>query len=253
MAPEDEIESAYRFLIADAFPFGRNAKIQLEHGGMDDSTDHYQSVTYWYGLPSACLALTDSFHVSDAADEAAHDYTSPGAQGIDTLTSRYEWGVDTLDGMQIYPATTDTGRHTTGTSELTLAIRPDNFGVLLRRKLDYGYPDQRALVFVADKAPGASFVLAGTWYLAGSNSSAFVDAPTETGVVAPTLETSDRRWRDDEFLLPSALTSGRDHIRVQLVFAPRSPEAPVAPGASPAPRAWSEYRYTAYSYVLPSL
>ena len=40
-AAEDAIESAYRFLLADALPFGKNARIQLEHGGMDDSTEHY--------------------------------------------------------------------------------------------------------------------------------------------------------------------------------------------------------------------
>ncbi len=253
---QDAIESAYRFLIADAFPFGKSARIQLEHGGTDDSTEHYRSVAYWYGRPGACLLMTDALHVSDAADEAAHGYTSPDASGVDTLTSRYEWGVDHVGATEIYPATTDTGRHTTGTSELTLAIRPDNHGVLLRRKLDYGFADQRALVYVADatpSTPAAAFALAGTWYLAGSNTCAFVDAPTETGVATPVVETSNRQWRDDEFILPAALTSGRDHVRVRIVFTPRSPVAPVAPGIAVGPRAWSEYRYTAYSYVIPEL
>jgi hypothetical protein len=159
--------------------------------------------------------------------------------------------VDHVDAGEVYPATTDTGRHTTGTTEFTVAVRPDNEGVLLRRKLDYGYPDQRATVFVADDAPGAAFAPAGTWYLAGSNTCAFVQAGTETGVAAPMVETSNRRWRDDEFLLSSALTHGRDRIRVRIVFTPASPELPVAPGVPVAARAWSEYRYTAYSYVRP--
>src|SRR5437764_9096421 len=30
---EDKIESAYRFLLADLMPFGKNARICLEHGG----------------------------------------------------------------------------------------------------------------------------------------------------------------------------------------------------------------------------
>ena len=92
-------------------------------------------------------------------------------------------------------------------------------------------------MYVADTAAGAPFVAAGPWYLAGSNTCAFVDAPTETGVVAPTAETSNRQWRDDEFLLPRSLTRGREHVRVRVV----------ASGSS----TWSEYRYTAYSYVLP--
>ena len=49
---EDKIESAYRFLLADLMPFGRNARIRLEHGGTNDSTEHYETVTYWYGLPA---------------------------------------------------------------------------------------------------------------------------------------------------------------------------------------------------------
>src|SRR4029077_19698389 len=68
----DEIESAYRFLLADLMPFGKNARIQLEHGGLDDSTEHYRTVTYWYGRPSACLVRTDTVHIGDANDEAAH-------------------------------------------------------------------------------------------------------------------------------------------------------------------------------------
>ncbi len=130
---EDLIESAYRFLVADAMPFGRNARIQLEHGGENDSTEHYRTVTYWYGRPGACLVPTDWLDVGDTADEARHGYASPEAPTIDTLTSRYELGPDTLrDGTPVYPERTDTGRHTRGTSEFTLAIDPDNRGVLLR-------------------------------------------------------------------------------------------------------------------------
>jgi hypothetical protein len=241
-SPEDAIESAYRFLLADAMPFGRNAHIQLEHGGTDDSTEHYRTLVYWYGLPGACLVPTDALHVSDTADEAAHDYVSPGAQGVDTLTTRYEWGVDSIpapDGgtTVVYPPTTDTGRHTTSTSELTLAIRPDNLGVMLRRKLDYGYPDQRAEVYVADaESTPAAFVHAGTWYLAGSNQCVFSNPPGELDPFQPVMQTSNRRWRDDEFLVPRALTQGRRALRVRIV---------------PSKGTWSEYRYTAYVWALP--
>ena len=48
-APEDLIQSAYRFLLADLMPFGKRAVIQLEHGADNTSTEHYESVTYWYG------------------------------------------------------------------------------------------------------------------------------------------------------------------------------------------------------------
>jgi len=236
--PRDAIESAYRFLIADSFPFGTNARVQLEHGGTNQSTDHYQSVAYWYGASRPCLVLTDTLHVSDPSDEAAHAYSGPTDAGIDTVTSRYEWGVDHLGPTEIYPTSTDTGRHGTAPIELELALDPDNVGALLRRKLDYSFPDQRAELLVADAAPGAPFVSAGTWYLAGSNTCAFVDAPTETGQVPPTIETSDRRWRDDEILIPRSLTQGRRRVRIRVVPAQG--------------QVWSEFRYTAYSYVMPT-
>jgi hypothetical protein len=54
------------------------------------------------------------------------------------------------------PATTDSGRTTVGTSEFTLQLNPANFGALLRRKLDYSFPNQRALVYLADASPGST-------------------------------------------------------------------------------------------------
>ncbi len=54
---EDKIHSAYRFLLADLMPFGRNARIHLEHGGLNQSTEHYETVTYWYGAPAASLRV----------------------------------------------------------------------------------------------------------------------------------------------------------------------------------------------------
>jgi hypothetical protein len=247
---DDLIESAYRFLLADLMPFGKNARLQLEHGGTDDSTEHYRSVAYWYGLPGTCLVQTDALHVSDAGDEQAHGYASPAASGVDTLTTRYEWGVDHIGTSEVYPATQDTGRHTTGTSEFSLAILPSNFGVLLRRKLDYGFADQRAEVYVSDDgAPGAPFVDVGTWYLSGSNSCVFSDPAAELSPISPRLETSNRQWRDDEFLIPRAVTDGRSKIRVRLSFS--SKPQPLQDNASPPPSAWSEFRYTAYTWTLP--
>src|SRR6185369_3338295 len=119
-SPEDLIESAYRFLLADLMPFGKNALIQLEHGGENQSTEHYQAVTYWYGLPGASLVKTDELKLGDTASELAHRYSSPNASEPYDITSRYEWGVDTIraaggkPAIEVYPAQTDRGRKTTG-------------------------------------------------------------------------------------------------------------------------------------------
>ena len=254
-APIDLVNSAYRFLLGDLMPFGRNARIQLEHGPIDDAVEHYRTVTYWYGLPGACLTLSDTLHVGDATDEAAHRYVSPDASAPETVSSRWEWGVDhfpPVTGAVMQEETSDVGRHTTGTSELTLTIARENFGVMLRRKLDYAFPDQRADVLIADASEGATgtdFEPAGVWYLAGSNRCAFSFPSGELDVLAPTIETSNRRWREDEFLVPRRLTEGRSAIRVRVVF--RKTDLPIAPGVPLEPQAWSEFRYTAYAWTLP--
>src|SRR5438309_5987186 len=87
----DKIESAYRFLLADLMPFGKNALIRLEHGGQNESTEHYQTVAYWYGAPAATLVKSDSLKIGDLASEKAHTYSSPDASEPYELISRFEW------------------------------------------------------------------------------------------------------------------------------------------------------------------
>jgi hypothetical protein len=247
---EDKIESAYRFLLADLMPFGRNALIQLEHGGENQSTQHYQTVTYWYGLPAASLKQTDELKVGDEGSKQSHHCFSPEASVPYEITSRYEWGVDTLNGQEIYPAHTEKGRKTRGTSEFELGVEPKNFGVLLRRTLDYELPNQKAEVFVSDAGGReAKWRRAGTWYLAGGNTCVYSNPKGELAAAEHHPQTSNRRFRDDEFLIPKKLTEGRRAIRVRLnyVAVPR----PLYPGAPVAESAWSEIKYSAYCFVLP--
>jgi hypothetical protein len=247
--PEDLIESAYRVLIADAMPFGKNARIQLEHGGTNDSVEHYQSVVYWYGKRGACLVQTDRLQLGDADDERAHAYHSPDASPVQSISSRYELGVDHFAGEEIAPETQDKGRYTRGTSEFSATLREDNQGVLLRRKLDYAFADQRAEVFVADERPGASWRSAGTWYLAGSNRCVYSNPAGELDPAGSQVQTSNRRFREDEFSIARELTAGRRRLRLRLVWQP-SPQ-PLVPDQAPPEQAWSELRYDVYSWVLP--
>jgi len=155
---------------------------------------------------------------------------------------------DGPEEIEIYPDETMQGRWTRGSSEFDLALRADHVGVMLRRTLDYAYANQRATVDVATDQGWAS---AGVWYLAGSNTvyHSFPFREGELGASRPTVMTSNRRFRDDEFLLPLAMTRGRDRIRVRVTFAPRNP--PLLPGRQPEPSAWTEIKYDAYCFVMP--
>lgn len=280
---EDKIHSAYRFLLADLMPFGKNAVIRLEHGGLNQSSEHYRTVAYWYGAPAASLVKTDELDVGDSASERAHHYSAPDASQPYAITSRYEWGPDLYilgrqrevlyphgfrsltqpdvpgsDGASLvvaFPAHQDTGRKITTRSEFTLKIRPENLGVMLRRKLDYQFPNQRAKVFIADASVGeralaeSEWQQAGVWYLAGASTCVYSDPRGELGTTLHHVQMSNRRFRDDEFLVPKALTKGRSAIRVRIEFTPV--QRPLFPGYPIAELAWSELRYDAYCFVLP--
>jgi hypothetical protein len=63
------------------------------------------------------------------------------------------------------------------------------------------------------------------------------------------MQTSNRRFRQDEFLIPRALTEGRSAIRVRVKFTPV--ETPLFPGYPLPELAWSEIRYDAYCFIAP--
>ncbi len=208
------------------------------------------------GAPSPSLVHTDELKIGDAASEQAHQYSSPDASAPYEITSRYEWGPDTVDGHEIFPAHTDRGRCTKGVSEFTLQLRPDNHGVLLRRKLDYAFPNQRAQVYVADERPRSGqppdrrWTLAGIWFLAGSNTCVYSNPKDELGATQHTVETSNRRFRDDEFLISPRLTRGRSRIRIRVRFTPVA--TPLFPGQPVPELVWSEIRYSVYCCVMPA-
>jgi hypothetical protein len=71
----------------------------------------------------------------------------------------------------------------------------------------------------------------------------------ELGATQHNIQTSNRRFRDDEFLIPRGLTKGKKDIWVRVKFTPVN--RPLFPGNPVGDRAWSEIRYVAYCYVLP--
>ena len=72
----------------------------------------------------------------------------------------------------------------------------------------------------------------------------------DTGATQHIVQTSNRRFRDDEFLIGRDLTKGRERIRVRVKFTPVNVE--LFPGQPfPVEPAWSEIRYDCYCFVMP--
>jgi hypothetical protein len=94
---KDNIQSAYRFLLADLMPFGRRALIHFEHSE-NVSREHYESVAYWYGNPVAGIMKTDSLDIGNRQSEMLHNYRSPSSSDVEVIGSRYERGPDTIPG-----------------------------------------------------------------------------------------------------------------------------------------------------------
>jgi hypothetical protein len=79
----------------------------------------------------------------------------------------------------------------------------------------------------------------------GDNFSEAELAPTEHNII-----TSNRRWREEEFLIPQHMTEGIERLSVRIQHVPD--DRPLYPGFPfPAKNAWSESRYWAYCYQLP--
>lgn len=267
----DMIQSAYRFLISDIMPFGNRAVIRFEHGGENLSSEHYETVTYWYGLPSPSLVKTDEINIGVIPSEEAHNYISPKASEVEEISSRYEWGIDFFPertwgmdpkeipdyalkmGKEVFPEQQKNGRYTRGTSEFEVELKKNNLGALLRRTLDYSFPNQTAEVYIADAADKSAEVnwkKVGVWYLAGSNTALYSDPGGELEERLNRTKTSNRRFRDDEYLIPARFTRDKTKIRVRLKFIPNNQELfPDFP--FPKESAWSELSYTVYSYIIP--
>jgi hypothetical protein len=254
------INSAYRFLIADHFPFGNRAIIQLEHGAINSHDEHIKGVVYWYGIDAPSLVRSDEFFVCNQKDIKKYNYSSPSAGKPYALVSRYELGPDHTDPLQnksrmVFPAEEDSVRTMTGISTFTMSIYPKNLGVVLRRKFDYVYPNQHAKVYVKEHGT-EEWNYAGEWYTAGSNTSVYSRPRGESfteAELAPTehhIITSNRRWREEEFIIGRDLSEGIQKLDIKIEHIPNTKE--LFPGtAFPEESKWSESRYWTYSYVLP--
>ncbi len=267
---KDLINSAYRFLIADYFPFGKRALITIENGQVNSMQEPCSGVTYWYGINKASLILTDELNVCHPIDRERHNYSSPHAEPCYAFLSRFEIGPDTDPDSPVNPhhrkddfyssrayhlPQEDSVHATTGTTQFTVKLVENNHGVLLRRKLDYTYPNQEARVYVREKGK-EKWNYVGNWYTAGSKTHVFSRpegksyTEAELGPTEHVVLESRHAWKEDEFSIAAAYTRGIEQMEIKLEFVPN--EIELHPGYPfPAPSRWSESRYKVYSWILP--
>lgn len=99
---------------------------------------------------------------------------------------------------------------------------------------------------------GAEWQYVGQWYTTGSNTCvySYPRSEGELGKTQHTIITGNRRWREEEFLIPRHLTEGVKRLQIKIEHIPDNRELyPSQP--YPAESLWSESRYWAYCYKMP--
>ncbi len=184
---------AYRLYNTDPVDFHSQIRMGIEHGdpGMSlwdghysDWPTNYYSLAFWYGQTTPGLSQTGTINVGDSTSEVANNYSASGSSSTGSSTFYYEGDDDLI------PVTFGSGSNTSGTIQFKASVNPQNSGIVIRRSSDQNTPKQQA-----DVSVNGLFV--GTWYTAGNNVS--------------------KRWRDDDFVIPGAITSGQSNLNITLV------------------------------------
>jgi hypothetical protein len=195
-------QSQYRVLLGDPIVWSREIALGMEHGGGDEDPDRTVASTTFSYRGATQLTQTDAIEPGDQASETAHALT--GAFTRQTLSAYFEGDRDgsvpvstRFIGGFYYPApppqaspegVTDEGIEFRTPVSFDIALDPSNEGAVLRRVLDQG--SESAVDVLVDGQP------AGRW--------------------AVNIPAPDKRWLEDDFALPWALTAGKRHIRVTL-------------------------------------
>lgn len=190
----DSADTCYRQFLSDCIPWTHRIVAGIEHGGWNEYDVAIDSVVMYYKIDEPLSRETDFIDVGNVAyTQAPWNYSATNITFSGSKTSYYD--VHDTD----LPQETYNGVHlgAGGTSSFSVAIDKKNNGVLLRRRINYGYPNQMASVTI-DGQP------AGIWYEPGSNAH-------DGTVIADYF-----MWRDSEFLVPPDLTRGKERITVQL-------------------------------------
>lgn len=203
---EDDVDrtAMYRLFIHDTVPFRKHFRMSIEHGHDNEIAENVWMLAYYYHKPEERAVLTDTLDVGSSSSEEIHSYVIEEESWSGSRTLQYEGDFDD-------ESITDDGRAHKGYSQFTMEIKPENEGVLLRRRFDQIIANQTADVYVDGE-------LVGTWYRAGGNNA--------------------KRWRDEDFMIPASFTKDKEKIEIKVEFVEESSDLD-----------WNEFQYQVYTLV----
>lgn len=173
-----------RIMLEDRINFRNHIQWTLEHGLVNEfGVDQLDTLVYLYYKPQLRTVQTDVFDVGVAASDTAHSLTTSGTVTNATKTQSFE-------GTYRDVFLTDEGTTTNGYLQFQLAIDPSNNGVMLRNRIDQTNVFQDSQVSI----DGTNV---GIWRIIGGN-------------------TSDSKWKENDFFVPASATSGKSTITVRL-------------------------------------
>jgi hypothetical protein len=158
----------------------------IEHGCENGADFDYHGTVFYYAQPGVRLVETDRLAAGDAAGLELHAFAAGAEFAPASLTSSFEGPAAAVDLTASHAA------HRSAFS-FTVAVRPDNQGVVLRRLFDQLLGRQAARVLVEGEDVG-------TWYVVEANDT--------------------RRWAERDFFVPAAYTGGLDRLGIEIVPGP---------------------------------
>lgn len=131
-----------RTLVTDPIIFRDGIDFKMEHGGSNDRPDSSAYIlTYYYHNESSKLEKTDEFNFYDDS-YLDHNYKQDDNSKMTSINGRYEGIYRQITAQQ----TQKIDVHTF--TEFTVAIKPENEGVILRWLLDLSVLDQEGILYV---------------------------------------------------------------------------------------------------------
>ncbi len=172
----------YRYYLDMPIAFNTEIKLDVQHGAVCQNFSDYTTTCFSYRQDKADYVQTDYIKLSSKASREMHSYKADGTEY--SLKAK-------LESDMKAPTLEETGYKTeNGKVSFTVAVRPENRGVILRRLFDQSVSNAAAKVYV-DKE------FTGVWHCCNIN---------------PHFP-----FTDSDFTIPHSFTKGKESLDIEIV------------------------------------